>query len=622
MVKNKGLIAKAYEWDEEEVSSDDNEIAKIKVLMALAEDNEAVSKEGTKNGIWVKISMRKIILGVDQLTEDPSSSEKKDLVFVKSFANDTKVSIAGGERPWLSEAEGFILPDHDTSRILPIESQRNTTDPLVSITESSTTDYDSIDESSICSTLLPPLKKLDAPIRGDKSSSASKVNSAPVECDIKKPIWYLDSRCSRHMTGVKSYLHKYVEQPGPKVVFEDNSTCTTKGYGSVNCNVDNIDIVESERYPPDEYLYPYKPSQRNKRDKTGVVIRNKAILVAQCYNQQESIDYDETFAPVARLEAIRIFLAFDIYMNFIFYQIDVKVHSSMYDINGSSVKTPMVPPNKLGPDLIGKAVNETQYRGMIGSQMYLTKSRPDIQFLTCPCARYQANLKESRLIFVKRMFRRKQSLKYISKSKTEASKSKTSQSDKETQPSLAKDKSLSHPLTSTPMVGEMHKEAHQVASGPTSLGATSEEGANPQLSSADSTTEANSGISAPNDFIPEQKDQAKSIRNELKTAHTDLGTNKESRSDEISKKIKLEDLSNLMQDTRSTFLTPNTLYNYPINVLDVGEVEETKRYEDTHATSLDGPEDTSIPHLPSPKSVQIQITLVSEERVRATKSKG
>ncbi|GKA40432.1 hypothetical protein Tco_0733025 [Tanacetum coccineum] len=36
------------------------------------------------------------------------------------------------------------------------------------------------------------------------------------KCDIKKPIWYLDNGCSRHMTGVKSYLHKYMEQPGPK----------------------------------------------------------------------------------------------------------------------------------------------------------------------------------------------------------------------------------------------------------------------------------------------------------------------------------------------------------------------------------------------------------------------
>nr|GEU56330.1 uncharacterized mitochondrial protein AtMg00810-like [Tanacetum cinerariifolium] len=65
----------------------------------------------------------------------------------------------------------------------------------------------------------------------------------------------------------------------------------------------------------------------------------------------------------------------------------------------------MVPPNNLGPDLNGKAVNETQYRGMIRSLMYLTASRPDIQFLTCLCVRYQANPRESHLIAVKRIFR-------------------------------------------------------------------------------------------------------------------------------------------------------------------------------------------------------------------------
>ncbi|GJT47667.1 hypothetical protein Tco_0973824 [Tanacetum coccineum] len=54
---------------------------------------------------------------------------------------------------------------------------------------------------------------------------------------------------------------------------------------------------------------------------------------------------------------------------------------------------------------MAKAINETQYRGMIGSLMCLTTRRPDIQFLTCLCARYQATLKESYLIAVKRIFR-------------------------------------------------------------------------------------------------------------------------------------------------------------------------------------------------------------------------
>ncbi|GKB20403.1 retrovirus-related pol polyprotein from transposon TNT 1-94 [Tanacetum coccineum] len=131
------------------------------------------------------------------------------------------------------------------------------------------------------------------------------------------------------------------------------------------------------------------------QDELNQFAKNKARLVAQGYNQQEGIDYDKTFAPVAKLEAIRIFHAFSTYMNFIVYQMDVKsafLNGKLkeefyvkqppdkqsergisinqekyvkdllknYDINGSSVKTPMVPPNNLGPDL---SVNETQYRG-------------------------------------------------------------------------------------------------------------------------------------------------------------------------------------------------------------------------------------------------------------------
>ena len=55
-------------------------------------------------------------------------------------------------------------------------------------------------------------------------------------------------------------------------------------------------------------------------DENGIIIRNKARLVAQGYNQQEGIDYEETFAPVSRLEAIRILLSFVCHKNFILYK--------------------------------------------------------------------------------------------------------------------------------------------------------------------------------------------------------------------------------------------------------------------------------------------------------------
>nr|GFA55475.1 copia protein [Tanacetum cinerariifolium] len=62
----------------------------------------------------------------------------------------------------------------------------------------------------------------------------------------------------------------------------------------------------------------------NKKDRHDITTQNKARLVAQGYSQEEGIEYDETFAPVARMEAIRIFLAFATYMNFKVYQMDNK----------------------------------------------------------------------------------------------------------------------------------------------------------------------------------------------------------------------------------------------------------------------------------------------------------
>ncbi|KAJ9556992.1 hypothetical protein OSB04_011606 [Centaurea solstitialis] len=69
------------------------------------------------------------------------------------------------------------------------------------------------------------------------------------------------------------------------------------------------------------------------------------------------------------------------------------------------MKTPMAPPLSLDKDSKGKPVDVTLYRGMIGSLLYLTASRPDIMYSTCLCARYQAEPKESHLTAVKRIFR-------------------------------------------------------------------------------------------------------------------------------------------------------------------------------------------------------------------------
>ncbi|GKE29524.1 putative ribonuclease H-like domain-containing protein, partial [Tanacetum coccineum] len=63
---------------------------------------------------------------------------------------------------------------------------------------------------------------------------------------------------------------------------------------------------------------------KNKKDERGIVIKNKARLGAQGYTQEEGIDYDEVFAPIARIEAIRLFLAYASFKDFVVYQMDVK----------------------------------------------------------------------------------------------------------------------------------------------------------------------------------------------------------------------------------------------------------------------------------------------------------
>ncbi|GKA66306.1 hypothetical protein Tco_0766114 [Tanacetum coccineum] len=167
-----------------------------------------------------------------------------------------------------------------------------------------------------------------------------------------------------------------------------------------------------------------------------------------------------------------------------------------------------------------------------------------------------------------------------------------------------------HPLPPTPVVGEMHNEAQQAASGPTSLEATSEEGAHPQLSSghdasADSIAEVDPGLSAPRSNPSVLVDKTKSVGDGLKTTHTNLGTNEESRADDISKKINHEDLSEFLKDTRSAFFTPNSPQDDHIIVTNESEEAEANK-EDTYDTSHGVPEDTLVLPPPSPKSTQIQ----------------
>nr|GEU36419.1 ribonuclease H-like domain-containing protein [Tanacetum cinerariifolium] len=153
---------------------------------------------------------------------------------------------------------------------------------------------------------------------------------------------------------------------------------------------------------------------------------------------QEELDLRlKTFAPVARIEAIHLFLAYAAHKDFTLSQMDVKtsflngilkkevyvgqppvfvskqypdhvyaLDKALFGMeNCDTVPTPIVEQAKLKLDLVGKPVDHTDYRSMIGSLMYVTSSRPDIMFATCMCARYQKNPNEHHVSTVKRIVR-------------------------------------------------------------------------------------------------------------------------------------------------------------------------------------------------------------------------
>ncbi|GJZ80532.1 retrovirus-related pol polyprotein from transposon TNT 1-94, partial [Tanacetum coccineum] len=185
--------------------------------------------------------------------------------------------------------------------------------------------------------------------------------------------------------------------------------------------------------------------------KRGEPITHKSCLVVRGYRQEEGIDFEESFTPIARMEAIRIFLVYVAHKSFTVFQMDVKtafLHSmlkenvyvcqpkgfidadhlihvyklkkALYGLKQAPrawsmlmilslvlhtleilkkygmetcnpVGTPMEIKDKLELDQNGSLVDATKYHSMIGALMYLTSSRPDIVHGTGLCARYQEN---------------------------------------------------------------------------------------------------------------------------------------------------------------------------------------------------------------------------------------
>nr|GEY06984.1 hypothetical protein [Tanacetum cinerariifolium] len=334
--------------------------------------------------------------------------------------------------------------------------------PLVSkIMKSSTTNVEtSINEEvfheSISNNMVP---------NGDEASTSHNVFNERLE-DA-----YFDASTSFHdPSNVHTYYQPYPHEKKwtkdhslHKIIGDPNSSVRTRGQLANSClfscllssiepanvaeDLRDVDWVNAMQEELDQFASSIEPANvaEDLRDADWVnamqeeldqfaslVIRNKARLVAVGYSQQEGIDYNETFTPVARIEAIRLFFVYAAHKDFTVFQIDVKTMflngilkeevyvgqppgfvskqypdhvyaldkalyglkqapRASYDVLSQflidscfqKVSTPMVEQAKLKLDLFGKLVDHTDYQIMIGSLMYVTSSRPDIMFATC-----------------------------------------------------------------------------------------------------------------------------------------------------------------------------------------------------------------------------------------------
>nr|GEV84809.1 ribonuclease H-like domain-containing protein [Tanacetum cinerariifolium] len=251
-------------------------------------------------------------------------------------------------------------------------------------------------------------------IQNASTSSTNLINTASTPLSATGP-----SRAFND--GKLSYPNpsKYALPDDPSMPYlEDIYDSPNEGVFT-NSSYDDEDLPFGKKTIRTKWVY------RNKKDERGVVVRNKARSVAQGHRQEEGIDYDEVFASMARIKAIRIFLDFASYMGFIVYQMDMKsafmygtideevyvsqppgfvdpkfpnkvykVVKALYGLHQApkacvkTASTPIETQKPLVKDEEAADVDVYLYRSIIGSLMYLTAFRPDVMFAVYACSRH------------------------------------------------------------------------------------------------------------------------------------------------------------------------------------------------------------------------------------------
>ncbi|GJW92775.1 retrovirus-related pol polyprotein from transposon TNT 1-94 [Tanacetum coccineum] len=228
----------------------------------------------------------------------------------------------------------------------------------------------------------------------------------------------VSTRLQLHEQALFCYYDAFLSSVEPKT-YKDALTqsCWIEAMQEELNEFERLEVWKLVPRPDKVMIITLKWIYKVKLDDLEGILKNKARLVARGYHQEEGINFEESFAPVARLDVIRIFLAYAAHMNMFVYQMDVKtaflnsilceevyvsqpdgfvdqdnpnhvykLKKALYGLKQDlcacdPVDTPMVEKSILDEDTQGKAVDPTHYHKMIGTLMYLIASKPDLTFV-------------------------------------------------------------------------------------------------------------------------------------------------------------------------------------------------------------------------------------------------
>ncbi|GJY23729.1 putative ribonuclease H-like domain-containing protein [Tanacetum coccineum] len=217
---------------------------------------------------------------------------------------------------------------YDAAEALRKELDKSTNDLLQQAGFDKATNTNSVSTASTpVSTASTPVSTASTPV-----STANAFSTVQTRSKVNKNsgahalVSYIQKQ---RRNNYKDFQHRmfayFLSQIKPKKIFkalEDESWVDAMQEELLQFKIQEVwnlvDLPNGKKVIGTKWVY------RNKKDEMGIVVRNKARLVVQGHRQEERIDYDEVFAPVARIEAIKIFLTFASYMGFIVYQMDVK----------------------------------------------------------------------------------------------------------------------------------------------------------------------------------------------------------------------------------------------------------------------------------------------------------